>query len=153
MLDLTDRGREELFRRADAEDPLECCGLISSDGDGLAFWGAENKAEDPSAGFAIDPDDMLKITKQAEARRERIIAVYHSHPGSSISPSPDDIEGAQAYPGLTWVIVGRSVCGGCRGEGEVPGPRPEGAPAAATVTCGGCEGQGTVPDIWIGVLS
>lgn len=153
MIDIDEGGRAELFRLAAAADPDECCGLISDDDGALTFYPTENKAEFPSAGFAIDPDEMQAVMHKMVARGEQLVAVYHSHPGSALTPSTEDIENAAAFPGLTWVIVGRSVCGGCRGEGEIPAPRPEGGVAAATVTCTGCEGAGTVPDLWQGVLA
>lgn len=160
MKEVGDWLRAELFRRADAEDPEECCGLISEHGPtaglpdgGVSLWAAENVAPDPSAAFEIRAMDLQAILNQIVDRGEKLVGVYHSHPHGPITPSPEDIRFASGWPGLTWVIVGRSVCGGCRGKGEVPGPRPEGAPAAATVRCEGCEGAGTVPDMWRGVLA
>jgi proteasome lid subunit RPN8/RPN11 len=153
VIDVNDWLREELIRRAEAEDPEECCGLISRTRKGLALWGATNVAKDPTAGFEIAPGSLLAIITEIGNQGQELVGVYHSHPHGPVTPSTEDILLAGNWPGLTWVIAGRSVCGGCKGEGEVAGPRAEGAPAAATVKCDGCDGAGTVPDVWAGVLA
>lgn len=162
-LEVTDWLREEILRRAEQEDPEECCGMISMGaGDGLALWAAENKADDPSKGFAVDPDDLLAILKQIGIEKHQLVGIYHSHVAGPITPSPEDMENAANWPGLTWVIAGRSVCGACRGEGEIVGARmqrgmgvsgPVGYKVETRQPCDGCDGSGTIPDLWAGRLA
>jgi proteasome lid subunit RPN8/RPN11 len=150
MIELTDWLRRELARRADQEAPQEACGLISRakparglpEG-GIALWAAENASSDPEHHFAIDPDTLLGITRQIEARGETLVGVYHSHPGGVAAPSPEDVETAAQWPGLTWIIVARQPCPNCGGSGYVDGVEPE--CCGNTTGSGECRGDCAVP--------
>jgi proteasome lid subunit RPN8/RPN11 len=173
VIELTDWLRAELALRSDQEAPEECCGLISrsvaaSPGapGKLALWAAENVAQDPTAGFKIDAETLLGTIKQIDARNEKLVGVYHSHPGGEIAPSPDDVTTAALWPGLTWIIIGKRACPNCSG-GYVLDVEPEccgntttsgecrgdcAVPKPVETPCPNCEG-GEIPDFWIGVLA
>lgn len=165
MIFLTPRLRAELIRRADAEAPEECCGLISEasrasrgKGTGIALWAAENAAETPESNFFIALDNQVGILRQIEARGETVIGLYHSHAGSP-TPSEADFATAMNWPGLTWVIVGRDRCPNCEDGAECCGNVLETGECCAAlygtdrlVPCQTCAGSSTVPDFWIGSL-
>jgi len=160
VIELTDWLRRELARRADQEAPQEACGLISRakparglpEG-GIALWAAENASSDPEHHFAIDPDTLLGITKQIEARGETLVGVYHSHPGGVAAPSPEDVETAAQWPGLTWIIVGRGPCERCGGSGEVDATSGDEYTGAPCPDCEGSDPPGSAPVFWNGVLA
>jgi len=85
---------------------LEICGLLVGKGpDILDAVPVPNAAEEPRAGFLIDPEAHLRVSRKARAKGWRIVGCYHSHPSDDLTPSADDA--AQAtHPGFLWLIVG-----------------------------------------------
>lgn len=141
MIKLTPWLMDELERRAAAEAPDECCGLIGSNERGIALWAAENAAASPRDSFAISPESQFGILKQMRGRGEELAGVYHSHPRSGPAPSKRDRAIAEALgqsvPGLTWVILGYPIHESCQGSG-----------------CSSCGGEGVAgAEFWVGVLA
>jgi desampylase len=158
-IELTDWLRAELIRRAEAEAPNECCGLISrsSWADPVApgrihLWAAENASDRPDDSFYIATAVQLRILQEIEAQGQQLVGIYHSHPKSPPTPSPTDRVMAEGWPGVTWVIVGFPVCGRCGGAGDVPGDFASDA-SGGLMLCPDCGGADPVPDFWVGTLS
>lgn len=86
-------------RAAEQVAPLEACGLLVVRDGQLRMWPAGNVAANPRAHFEVDPVDIAA----AEAWGE-VVAVWHSHPDGSPTPSlADRVMCAQS--GLPWLIV------------------------------------------------
>lgn len=159
MITLTPWLRAELIRRADAEAPQECCGLISQPGflsRRFALWGAENVAENPESNFEIAADNQLELLREIGRQGETLVGIYHSHSGTP-DPSQGDFDTAMRWPGLIWVIIGRKECEDCDGVGEDRIDAAAEAQADPTERqpigpCESCGGTCTVPDFWIGSL-
>jgi proteasome lid subunit RPN8/RPN11 len=125
-----------VLRRADlaqiAEEarralPREACGLLLGHGDVKAGFTvtrileSANVAPLEEAGrFEVDPALLLRTQRRlreaasASAAPERILGVYHSHPGGAPEPSATDRARA-AEPGYVWLIVALAGAGGAAG--------------------------------------
>ena len=93
---------------AQAQSPLECCGLLQGLRDGEAFevtqiHPATNLAAS-AARFEIDPVAQFAAQKAARAQGQSIIGCYHSHPGGAAQPSAADLAGA-GEDGFLWLIA------------------------------------------------
>jgi [CysO sulfur-carrier protein]-S-L-cysteine hydrolase len=77
--------------------PDEACGLLTGrvngtepDGritDAVSCVNAERSART----YTVDPRDMLRVMRDAEARGDEIVGVWHSHTRTDAYPSPTDV--------------------------------------------------------------
>ena len=93
---------DDLCRHAEEEYPREACGLLVAGPDGLRSFRVRNVAPRPTHRFELAPDEVLHLLRQTEGR---LVAVYHSHPDGSPLLSQDDLEGADLWPGVRWIVV------------------------------------------------
>jgi proteasome lid subunit RPN8/RPN11 len=95
--------------QARAEAPNESCGLIVGDrpvADGgvpLRWVPLRNALASPYR-YEIDPDDLLRLTLETEARDEVFWGIVHSHVASPARPSATDIRQA-FYPEALYLLV------------------------------------------------
>ncbi len=86
--------------------PDEACGLLSA-APGQSEIGHCYPTRNAAASarvYTVDPRDHLRADRDAEARGEEIVAVFHSHTHTDAYPSPTDV--AQAPdPGWHYVVV------------------------------------------------
>jgi proteasome lid subunit RPN8/RPN11 len=86
--------------------PDEACGLL------VGTYGGEDATHlFPTANAAasamvyeIDPKDMLKVDREAQALGADIMAVFHSHTHTDAYPSPTDVRQA-TDPGWHYVLI------------------------------------------------
>jgi proteasome lid subunit RPN8/RPN11 len=86
--------------------PDEACGLLAGDpvgGDVAVCFPTGNAAASAKL-YTVDPRDMLRVDREAEARGLEIIGVYHSHTHTDPYPSPTDVRQAPD-PGWHYVLV------------------------------------------------
>lgn len=84
--------------------PDEACGLLAGDpavGKAVVGYLTAN-ADASSRTYTVDPKDMLRADRDAEARGLSILGVFHSHTHTEAYPSPTDV--AQA-PDPEWHYV------------------------------------------------
>lgn len=100
---------EAIVAQARAEYPNEACGLIIGDrppaegGRALRYRPARNRAASPYR-YEIDPDDLLRLTLEADDADEVFWAIVHSHVATPARPSPTDI-GLAFYPEALYLLV------------------------------------------------
>ncbi|MDR2782762.1 MAG: M67 family metallopeptidase [Treponema sp.] len=96
--------------------PNECCGFVlgtfhedgrRKTGDVFPIDNAR-EAEEQYHRFKIEPEDFIRVEKEARARNLDVIGFYHSHPDHSARPS--DYDRQHALPFYSYLIV--SVEGG-----------------------------------------
>jgi [CysO sulfur-carrier protein]-S-L-cysteine hydrolase len=105
---------DDIVAHARADDPNECCGLVSSrDGYAVKAYRTTN-TEASRFRFVIDPSEQLRIYTEIEDAGLDLGAIYHSHTRSEPYPSQTDINFAKDWPGVLWIIVGLA-----NGEPEV----------------------------------
>ena len=102
---------KQIADAAEAAFPEECCGLIV--GRLLApdrvlatrLASSDNVAEDDrQRRFEVDPRVRLRVEKEVRGGPERVIGVYHSHPGHRAQPSARDLS-MVFEPDLVWLIT------------------------------------------------
>jgi proteasome lid subunit RPN8/RPN11 len=97
---------DENIDHARAEAPNECVGLVASrDGEAVAVHRARN-AEASRLRFSIESMEQLRLTNEIDDAGLDIGAIYHSHTRTAPRPSQTDINFAQGWPGVLWIIVG-----------------------------------------------
>ena len=90
---------ESLVAHAQAELPNEACALLGGDEDRgrvTSLHPARNRLASPYR-YDVDPDDLVRIVHDIEARGEALVAIFHSHPATPAVPSPTDLREAR-YP-------------------------------------------------------
>jgi proteasome lid subunit RPN8/RPN11 len=96
---------ETVFAHARQTSPRECCGLLIGTPERIVEAAATgNLAESPNR-FLIDPEDHIRIRRDARMRGLSVAGVYHSHPHSTAYPSQTDRAEA-SYSEYVYVIVG-----------------------------------------------
>jgi len=92
-------------RRARAEAPRECCGVLLGKGTVVdEAIPTANLSPDP-ARYLIDPQDHVDALRVARARGLEVVGFFHSHPHSDAQASPADVAEI-TYPGSLFLIVG-----------------------------------------------
>ena len=90
--------------------PDEACGLLvgplgidgSSTGAVSLAYPCRN-ADASARTYTVDPRDMLKAGREAEARGHEIVGVWHSHTHTDPYPSPTDVR--QAVDPMWWYVI------------------------------------------------
>ena len=95
---------EEIVQHARADAPDECCGMFGIDGDAVQVHRARNAVPSPLR-FEIDPRDLIRIHTEIERAGLEMGSMYHSHVKSPAYPSQTDVNFAQNWPGVVWLIV------------------------------------------------
>jgi proteasome lid subunit RPN8/RPN11 len=100
---------DEMIAHAREEAPNECCGMVAArDGEAVKVYRAANATEARlrHLRFEIDPREQIQIHNAMEAEGLDLGVIYHSHTRTAPNPSPTDVNFAQQWPGVIWVIVG-----------------------------------------------
>jgi proteasome lid subunit RPN8/RPN11 len=105
-LTLTQSQVEEMIAHAQAEAPLEACGLLGGkNGRGLRVYPAVNALRSRTR-YLIRPADLLAALTAMEAQGwgPDPLAIYHSHPHGPETPSEIDIAESH-YPDSIYIII------------------------------------------------
>jgi proteasome lid subunit RPN8/RPN11 len=82
---------------AEAAPDREICGLVVAGADGVPeAWPVPNRAPDPSRGFVLGPEELLRALRRLDEEGGALLAVYHSHPAGGAELSARDLDGALA---------------------------------------------------------
>ena len=101
--------RDAIIAHARAEEPNEACGIVVGDqpaadgGRALRWVPLRNPLASPYR-YAIDPDDLLRLTIETDDADEVFWAIVHSHVASPARPSPTDLREAH-YPDALYILV------------------------------------------------
>jgi proteasome lid subunit RPN8/RPN11 len=96
---------DEIVAHAREGLPNECCGIVATrDGRAVQVYRATNAVASPLR-FEIDPRDLIRIHTAIEQAGDEMGSMYHSHVKSPAYPSQTDVNFAQNWPGVVWLIV------------------------------------------------
>jgi proteasome lid subunit RPN8/RPN11 len=96
---------DEIVAHAREDLPNECCGIVASqNGEAVKVYRAHNVHQSPLR-FEIDSRDLIRIYSAIEDSGHELGSMYHSHTKSAAYPSQTDVNFAQDWPGLIWLIV------------------------------------------------
>jgi proteasome lid subunit RPN8/RPN11 len=90
--------------------PDEACGLLAGPLDGTEPTGEVTaaypcrNADQSARTYTVDSRDYLQASRDAEARGDEIVGVWHSHTHTDAYPSPTDVRQA-VDPSWSYVIV------------------------------------------------
>lgn len=80
-----------MIEHAKSLAPIESCGYLSGvDATIKTFYKMTNVDNSPEH-FSFDPKEQFAVVKEARAKGEKLLAVYHSHPESPARLSAEDI--------------------------------------------------------------
>jgi len=95
----------QIIEHARTELPNECCGIVAAeDGAAVQVFRARNLHESPVR-FEIDGREVMTIQDEIDKRGWTLASLYHSHTRSPAYPSQTDVNFAELWPGLVWLIV------------------------------------------------
>ncbi len=107
MLTISNSLLELIKSHAVSDYPNECSGLIVGnfvDRTAAKLFPAKNvHGETTRTRYRIDPREYLQIEKEARAKGQDVIGIYHSHPDVAAEPSQYDRD--HAWPFYTYVIA------------------------------------------------
>jgi proteasome lid subunit RPN8/RPN11 len=100
---------------ARARAPVEACGILvgrqkEGDFEVVDVIKTSNVMESPTR-FEIDPEELYRVMKGAEAEGLEIVGFYHSHLGYGAGPSIVDLDRMKFLPNLVWLICDISAEG------------------------------------------
>jgi len=97
---------DDIVAHAVRDAPNECCGVVAArDGAATAVHATENVVASPFR-FEIDGLQLMRLIDRFEAEGDELTAIYHSHTRSEPYPSQTDVNFAELWPGVEWLIVG-----------------------------------------------
>jgi proteasome lid subunit RPN8/RPN11 len=98
-----------IVEQARREAPNEACGIVIGDlpaaegGVALRWAPLRNQFESPLR-YAIEPEDLLRLTIETDDADEVFWAIVHSHVASPARPSPTDVRESH-YPEALYLLV------------------------------------------------
>lgn len=101
--------RDAIVAHARSEVPNEACGIVVGErpaaegGRALRWVPLANPLASPYR-YAIDPQDLLRLTIEADDADEVFWAIVHSHVASPARPSPTDLRESH-YPEALYLLV------------------------------------------------
>ena len=109
MVTISREIRDGIVEHARREVPNEACGIVVGDrpasegGAALRWVPLRNPLGSPYR-YAIDPDDLLRLTIETDDADEVFWAIVHSHVASPARPSPTDLRESH-YPDSLYILV------------------------------------------------
>ena len=94
----------QMIQHAQAEAPLECCGLLSGQYEVISDLHKISNHVKSTVRFEMDPLELFLFFKRLRAAGDTHLGIYHSHPSTEAYPSATDIE-ESLYPNCTYFIV------------------------------------------------
>jgi [CysO sulfur-carrier protein]-S-L-cysteine hydrolase len=100
---------DAIVQHARQEVPNEACGIVIGDrppaeGGTATRWVPLRNPLASSYRYAIDPDDLLRLTIETDDADEVFWAIVHSHVASPARPSPTDVRESH-YPDSLYLLV------------------------------------------------
>ena len=97
MIELSRIHAEMIVWHAQAEAPLEACGLLSGRGTSVLRVFPLQNEDRSEVSYHLNPEEQFRIFMEIEEVGDQLVGIYHSHPKTAAYPSPRDIEAAY-YP-------------------------------------------------------
>jgi proteasome lid subunit RPN8/RPN11 len=93
-----------MIQHAQAESPLECCGLLSGRRQVISNLYKMSNHVQSTVRFEMDPWELFQFFKKLRAEEQDHLGIYHSHPSTEAYPSATDIQ-ESFYPDCSYFIV------------------------------------------------
>jgi proteasome lid subunit RPN8/RPN11 len=97
VIHLSDDAWTGIVAHAQADAPLECCGLLVGRGDTVVRAVPARNLDASRVRYTLDPRAYLAAARDARTAGLDVVGAYHSHPGAAPVPSATDLaEGVDA---------------------------------------------------------
>lgn len=91
--------RQRIVHHVRKSLPNEAVGLLAgSSGGQVGLVLPLSNIADDSRAFLADPFTQFSAMRRVRAEGLELLAIYHSHPGGGVDPSPEDLKYARAWP-------------------------------------------------------
>jgi proteasome lid subunit RPN8/RPN11 len=96
---------DEMVAHAQADAPIECCGLIAGEaGDARKLFRTGNSEKSPYR-YRVHDQDLINFLKLIDKSNWDFFATYHSHTASEAYPSPTDVRLAEHWPDPFYIVI------------------------------------------------
>ena len=100
---------EEMVAHAKDDLPNECCGILAGPEGEVARSFRMTNVEASPFRFSMDPGELVRVDGEAGDQGWELLAIYHSHTGSTAYPSDTDVRiaggTAELWPDTRYVLV------------------------------------------------
>jgi proteasome lid subunit RPN8/RPN11 len=103
-LDIPNNIFEQILKQAEAELPIEACGILAGSDSKVEKLYKMTNADKSSTHFMMDPAEQFRVHKDIRSAGLKVLAIYHSHPATPARLSQEDIR-LSLTPDVTYVIV------------------------------------------------
>lgn len=108
MVILDQRAYETVLDHAEADAPLEACGVLVGDRRTETVVETavrmQNVSASPRVDYRIDPAALLTVFDDTATAGREVVGFYHSHPVGPPTPSAQDRDEAR-WPGYLYLLV------------------------------------------------
>ena len=95
---------DAIIAHAEENLPHEACGYLAETQGLVCVHYELTNLDKASDHFSMDPKEQFAAVREMRKKRQRLCAVYHSHPETPARPSEEDIR--LAYdPDISYVII------------------------------------------------
>ncbi len=95
---------EEIIAHCRRRYPKEACGILAGKNGVVGQVYPMTNVEDSPIGYAMDPQEQLKVEKQMRSQGQQMVGIFHSHTASEAYPSSVDVRLAIS-PDVSYVLV------------------------------------------------
>lgn len=95
---------DEMILHCNEACPAEACGILAGAGSVVQRMYPMSNIEKSSVSYLMDSKEQFRVMKDMRKDRLNMLAIFHSHPGSSAYPSAKDVSLA-FYDHASYVIV------------------------------------------------
>jgi len=100
-----------LLTLAQLTPEIEICGLIAKNSDEkFHVYPVDNIANNKSCVFEMQPEQQINAFKLIREKKQKLFAIYHTHPDSEAVPSKKDLNDS-AYNDALNIIISLSTKG------------------------------------------
>lgn len=104
MLTIPQAILDKMVAQAQAEHPLECCGLLAGSHDTVTRLFKMTNADRSPVSYLMDSKEQIAAFKAMRLAGLDLLAIYHSHTHTEAVPSLTDIRLAY-YPDAHYLII------------------------------------------------
>ncbi|MEM1592268.1 MAG: M67 family metallopeptidase [Candidatus Bathyarchaeia archaeon] len=109
ILKISREDLEKIFKHAIECFPTECCGILAGkrlkEGNVVEKVYPTRNLLESSFEYQLDPEEQVRIFKDAETHGLEVIGFYHSHTISDTYWSRVDDERSKLWPGYVFLVV------------------------------------------------
>ncbi len=104
MLKLPQNILQQIIDQAEAEAPVEACGILAGAGETIDKYYPMTNTDAATDHFMMEPAEQFAVVKDIRQNNLEMLAIAHSHPETPARPSEEDLRLALT-PNVVYVII------------------------------------------------